>query len=61
MISGKCRARLDQVGADSYAAKLTLAAKKGAGPGKSEMMRSLDHLIRFIGVALPFCTKSTFQ
>lgn len=52
VISGKCRARLDQVGADSYAAKLTLAAKKDAGPGKSEMMRSLDHLIRFIGVAL---------
>ena len=52
VISGKCRARMDQVGADSYAAKLTLAAKKDAGPGKSEMMRSLDHLIRFIGVAL---------
>lgn len=52
IISGKCRARLDQVGPDSYAAKLTLAAKKDAGPGKSEMMRSLDHLIRFIGVVL---------
>ena len=52
VISGKCRARMDQVGADSYAAKLTLAAKKDAGPAKSEMMRSLDHLIRFIGVAL---------
>lgn len=52
VISGKCRARMDQVGADSYAAKLTLAAKKDAGPGKSEMMRSLDILIRFIGVAL---------
>ena len=33
---------MDQVGADSYASKLTLAAKKDAGPGKSEMMRSLD-------------------
>ncbi len=52
VISGKCRARMDQVGADSYAAKLTLAAKKDGGPGKSEMMRSLDILIRFIGVAL---------
>ena len=52
VINGKCRARLDQVGADSYAAKLTLAAKKDAGPGKSEMMRSLDRLIRFIGVVL---------
>ena len=52
VISGKCRARMDQVGADSYASKLTLAAKKDAGPGKSEMMRSLDRLIRFIGVVL---------
>ena len=52
VISGKCRARMDQVGADSYASKLTLAAKKDAGPGKSEMMRSLDHLIRFIGIVL---------
>lgn len=52
IISGKCRARMDQVGEDSYAAKLTLAAKKDAGPGKSEMMRSLDHLIRFIGIVL---------
>ena len=52
IISGKCRARMDAVGADSYAAKLTLAAKQDAGPGKSEMMRSLDHLIQFIGVVL---------
>ncbi len=52
VISGKCRARMDQVGADSYASKLTLAAKKDGGPGKSEMMRSLDSLIRFIGIVL---------
>lgn len=52
VISGKCRFRLEQVGVDSYAAKLTLAAKKDAGPGKSEMMRSLDRLIRFIGIVL---------
>ena len=52
VINGRCRARMDQVGADSYASRLTLAAKKDAGPGKSEMMRSLDRLIRFIGVVL---------
>lgn len=40
------------MGADSYASKLTLAAKKDDGPGKSEMMRSLDSLIRFIGIVL---------
>jgi cation-transporting ATPase E len=52
VISGKCRARLERVGADSYASKLTLAAKKNSAPGKSEMMRTLDRLIRVIGVAL---------
>ncbi len=50
--SGKCRARLDQVGADSYAARLTLEAKKGVTVGKSEMTASLDKLIRFIGILL---------
>lgn len=52
VISGKCRFRLEKVGADSYASKLTLAAKKNSAPAKSEMMRSLDRLIRVIGVAL---------
>jgi len=52
VLSGRCRCRLEQVGADSYAARLTLSAKKDSGPQKSEMMRSLDHLIRFIGVVL---------
>ncbi len=52
VVSGKCRARLDQVGADSYAARLTLEAKKDVTAGKSEMMSSLDRLIRFIGMIL---------
>lgn len=52
LVSGKCRARLDQVGADSYAARLTLEAKKNVTAGKSEMMTSLDKLIRFIGIVL---------
>ena len=53
VISGKCRCRLERVGADSYVSRLTLAAKKDGGSlQKSEMMRSLDRLIRFIGAAL---------
>ena len=52
VISGKCRFRLEKVGADSYASRLTLAAKENSAPAKSEMMRSLDRLIRVIGVAL---------
>ena len=52
VVSGKCRARMDLVGADSYASRLALEAKADQGVGRSEMMRSLDRLIRVIGFAL---------
>lgn len=52
VVAGRCRARLTRVGADSYAARLTLEAKKDVGVGKSEMMASLDKLIRVIGILL---------
>ncbi len=52
VVSGKCRARMDQVGADSDASRLAQKARANAGVGRSEMMRSLDKLIRFIGFAL---------
>ncbi|MDD5938894.1 MAG: HAD-IC family P-type ATPase [Clostridiales bacterium] len=50
--AGTCRARLTRVGPDSYAARLTLEAKKGSHTARSEMMNSLDKLIRVIGIAL---------
>jgi len=52
VVSGKCRARMDRVGADSYASKLAQKARENAGVSKSGMMKSLDKLIRFIGFAL---------
>ena len=52
VVSGKCRVRLDRVGSASYAARLSLEAKADQGVGRSEMMKSLDKLIRFIGFAL---------
>jgi len=52
VVTGKCRARLTRVGADSYAARLTLEARKEGKKSRSEMMASLDKLIRFIGIAL---------
>ena len=52
VVSGRCRARLDRVGAESYAARLTTEAKKDVTVGKSEMMSSLDKLIRVIGILL---------
>lgn len=52
IVSGTCRARLTSVGADSYASKLTLEAKNNTKSSQSEMMRSLDRLIRIIGIIL---------
>lgn len=52
IISGKCRARMDHVGADSYASRLALEAKADRGAAKSGMMKSLDRLIMVIGFAL---------
>lgn len=52
VVSGTCRAQLTAVGADSYAARLTLEAKKDVKGGQSEMMASLTRLIRVIGFAL---------
>ena len=52
VVSGKCRARMDHVGAESYASRLALKAKADQGVGKSQMMQSLDRLIRVIGFAL---------
>ena len=48
------------MGAESYAARLTLEAKKDVTVGKSEMMSSLDKLIRIIGILLIiFCITFT--
>ena len=52
VVSGRCRVRMDKVGAESYAARLAAKAKADQGVGKSQMMQSLDKLIRVIGYAL---------
>ena len=36
VVSGRCRARLTRVGADSYASRLTLEAKKDVRVGKGD-------------------------
>ncbi|MGN0985101.1 MAG: HAD-IC family P-type ATPase [Candidatus Enterenecus sp.] len=52
VISGKCRARMDRVGEESYASRLALEAKADRGAARSGMMKSLDRLIKVIGFAL---------
>lgn len=52
VISGRCRAQLTHVGADSYAAKLADEARRDVRSTKSEMMKSLTKLITVVGIAL---------
>ena len=52
VISGTARVRLTGVGADAFAAKLAQEARQDPRAAKSEMMRSLDKLIRWVGIAL---------
>ena len=52
VVAGRARAQLTQVGPDAYAAKLSAGAKKNVHATESEMMRSLDRLIRVVGFAL---------
>ena len=52
VVAGKARAQLTKVGADSFASRLAIEAKADPHAAKSEMMRSLDKLIRVVGFAL---------
>lgn len=52
VVSGSCRARLDLVGQDSHAAKITIEARKMKKKRVSDMMRSLTVLVQIIGILL---------
>ncbi len=52
VISGHCRSQLTHVGANCYAATLAAEAKRNTHSTKSEMMRALTKLIRWVGIAL---------
>ena len=52
VVGGTGRAQLTGVGPDAFAARLAAEAKTDPHATKSEMMRSLDRLIRVVGIAL---------
>ena len=52
LVSGSVCARLTAVGEDSFVSQMTLKAKASAKARRSEMMRSLDSLIKFIGIII---------
>lgn len=50
VVSGKCKAVLENVGLESYAARLAMEAKAGRKKQQTEMMRSLDKMVKIIGI-----------
>lgn len=52
VVSGSCRARLEKVGAESYISKLTSQAKKQKKGERSEMIRSLNKIVKIAGVMI---------
>ena len=52
VVSGKCFARLTAVGENSFAAKLTLDAKKMKKKQRAGMMKSLTLLVKTIGIII---------
>lgn len=52
IVSGECRARLVKVGEDSYISKLTTEAKAMKTDEQSEMLRSMDRLLKVVGIIL---------
>ncbi len=52
VVTGKGKMQLTCVGNEAFAVKLAIEAKKNPKAARSEMMRSLDIMIRFIGIAL---------
>lgn len=52
VVSGRCTAQLTKVGKDAYISKLLLEAKAEKKGERSEMIRSLNKLIKIIGIAI---------
>ncbi len=52
VVSGECYARLTAVGQDSYISKLTLQAKAMKQGEQSQIFRSLNRLLIFVGIVL---------
>lgn len=52
VVSGKCYARLERVGSESYASKLTLEARAMKTGEQSEIIRSLNKIVKLAGIAI---------
>ena len=52
VVSGECYARLEKVGNESYISKLSLEAKSMGGKEQSEMIRSINLIVKCVGIVI---------
>ena len=52
VVSGECYARLEKVGKYSYISRLTAEAKAMGNEEQSEMIRSINQLVKWIGIVI---------
>lgn len=52
VVSGECYARLEKVGNESYISKLSLEAKSMGGKEQSEMIRSINLIVKLVGIVI---------
>lgn len=52
VVSGECYARLEKVGNESYISRLSLEAKSMGGKEQSEMIRSINLIVKWVGIVI---------
>lgn len=52
VVLGECYARLEKVGNESYISKLSLEAKSMGGKEQSEMIRSINLIVKWVGIVI---------
>lgn len=52
VVSGECYARLEKVGNESYISKLSLEAKSMGGKEQSEMILSINLIVKWVGIVI---------
>lgn len=52
VVSGQCYARLEKVGNESYISKLSMEAKAMGSGEQSEMIRSINMIVKWVGIVI---------
>lgn len=52
VVAGECYARLDKVGKDSYISRLATQAKSMGSGEQSEMVRSINQIVKWVGIII---------